>query len=117
MPAGRPTDYDPAICDQIVDKMSEGLSLTAACAELGFWRQRAYEWAERHEELADALKMGKGKRVAFLERRLMKEDFAGPAMTGTIFALKNADPEEWRDKVTNEQTGNVTVEIVKLTDG
>ena len=29
--AGRPSDYDPEICEKILDLMAGGLSLTAAC--------------------------------------------------------------------------------------
>lgn len=102
--SGRPTDYRPTICNELINLMAEGLSLTAAAAELGYHRQRIYEWADTHQELADALKLAKGKRVLKLERDLLalKE---GPAVTARIFALKNADPAEWREKVDHELTG------------
>jgi hypothetical protein len=85
--------------------MSTGLSLTAAAADLGFHRQRVYEWAEKHKELADAIKLARGKRVAFLEKQLLDSGMPGPAITARIFALKNADPEEWREKIVQETTG------------
>lgn len=105
MPAGRPTDYRPNYCEELISLMATGLSLTAAAAELGFHRQRVYEWAEKHDELADAINLARGKRVLFLEKRLLSDGTPSPAMTGTIFALKNADAEEWREKIVNEHTG------------
>jgi hypothetical protein len=104
MPAGRPTDYRPEYGQEIIDLMATGLSLTAAAADLGFHRQRVYEWAEHHPEFADAVKLARAKRVLALERGLL-EATEGPRVTARIFALKNADPEEWREKVVNEHTG------------
>lgn len=43
--------------------------------------------------------------MLFLEKRLLNDGTPSPAMTGTIFALKNADAEEWREKVVNEHAG------------
>lgn len=98
MPAGRPTDWTPTIGGEILALMSTGLSLAASAAELGFHRQRVYEWMERHPEFADTVRLAQGKRQLFLERRLLKDDLPGPQMTSTMFALKNAGPDDWRDK-------------------
>ena len=105
MPAGRPTEYRPEYGEELIALMATGLSLSASAAALGFHRQRVYEWAEKHPELADNINVARGKRLLFLEQRLLRDDTPSPAMTGTIFALKNADAEEWREKVTTEHTG------------
>lgn len=97
MGAGRPTDYKPPMGEEILSLMAGGLSLAAAAAELGIHRQRVYEWMERHPEFADTVKLAQAKRQLFLERRLLSAD-AGPVVTSTIFALKNAGPEDWREK-------------------
>ena len=122
---GRPTDFKPAMGDEILSLMSEGLSLAASAAVIGIHRQRVYEWMERHPEFADTVKLAQVKRQLFLERRLLSAD-TGPVVTSTIFALKNAGPEDWRDKVSQELSGpdggpiqhNVThIELVPLTMG
>ena len=97
MPAGRPTDYRPQFGEEILALMAEGLSLTAAAAELGFHRQRVYEWEERYPEFADVIKLARGKRVLKLERDLLAAPDS-PTVTSRIFALKNAAPDEWRDR-------------------
>jgi hypothetical protein len=102
--AGRPTDFYPELGGEILERMEGGLSLAAAAAELGIHRQRVYEWVERHPEFADTVKLAQAKRQLFLERRLLSAE-TGPAVTSTIFALKNAGPEDWREKVVNELTG------------
>ena len=85
----------------ILQAMAEGLSLAAAAAELGIHRQRVYEWMERHPEFADTIRLAQVKRQLFLERRLLSAK-EGPVVTSTIFALKNAGPEDWRDKQEHE---------------
>lgn len=82
--------------------MAEGLSLAAAAASLGIHRQRVYDWVEKHAAFADTIKLAQAKRQLFLERRLLSAD-AGPVVTSTIFALKNAGPDDWRDKQEVEQ--------------
>lgn len=104
MPAGRPTDYRPAMGEEILAMMAQGFSLQAAAAELGIHRQRVYEWMERHPEFADIVKVAQGKRVLKLERDLLNAS-DGPTVTSRIFALKNASPEEWREKVVQEHVG------------
>jgi len=46
------------------------------------------------------------KRQAFLERRLLTAD-AGPVVTSTIFALKNAAADDWREKQEIDQKTTV----------
>lgn len=94
---GRPTDFKKTYGDEILALMASGLSLAASAAELGFHRQRVYEWMERHPAFADTVKLAQVKRQLFLERRLLSAD-SGPVVTSTIFGLKNAGPEDWREK-------------------
>lgn len=109
MPAGRPTDYRPELGEQILDLMTQGLSLAAAAAEVNVHRQRVYEWLDRHPEFADTIWLAQAKRQLFLERRLLSSD-QGPVVTSTIFALKNAAGEDWREKQEIDQ--NVKAQVI-----
>jgi hypothetical protein len=111
MGAGRPTDYTPELGDKILGLMTEGLSLAAAAAECDVHRQRVYEWVERHPEFADTINLSKSKRQLFLERRLLTAK-DGPVVTSTIFALKNAAGDDWRDK--HEVEHGVTSGLAEL---
>ncbi len=102
--AGRPTKYKPAYCEEVISLMGEGLSFMAACASLGVHRTTAYDWVKEYPDFAAAHELGRGKRVLFLERDLLKAE-SGPQVTSRIFALKNAAPEEWRDKHEHEHGG------------
>lgn len=111
--AGRPTDYRAEYGGEIIALMATGLSLTAAAADLGFGRSTVYQWIDRHPEFADAVNLGRAKRMLVLERQILNQELPGPAVTARIFALKNADrwdrehPErvEWADTVRQEHTG------------
>lgn len=97
MTTGRPSQYTPELGQALIDIMATGLSITAAAAAMGFHRDTIYEWAKTHEDFSDALKRGRGVRVLKLEQDLMRAP-DGPTVTARIFALKNADPTEWRDR-------------------
>ena len=51
-----------------------------------------------------AVKEGETLRTLKLETDLLSAP-DGPTVTSRIFALKNAAPDEWRDKVIQEHTG------------
>lgn len=108
MPAGRPSQYSDSIRQEVINLMAEGLSLTAAMAELGFHRDTAYEWQSKHPEFSDAVKLGQAKRQLFLERRLMGAEI-GAVVTSSIFALKNTGTGDWRDKQEMEHTGDLSI--------
>jgi hypothetical protein len=103
-PPGQPTKYNPARCDEIIAHMGKGLSATAAAGEMNITRMTLHNWEKEHPEFAEAMELGRIKRQAFLEKQLMSPSAPGmvPAM---IFALKNANPKEWRDKQELEHTG------------
>lgn len=109
MVTGRPTDYTKTMGDEILNLMAGGLSLAAAAAEIGIHRQRVYEWVDRYPDFADTVKLAQAKRQLFLERRLLNNELAGPQITSTIFALKNTNHEDWRDKREVEHSGNMEV--------
>lgn len=101
---GRPSEYDPAFCDAVIAAGAQGYSLTAFAGMIGVHRDTLYAWGEVHPAFSDAMKRHKAVRVHRLEFGLLNSASA-PVVTAHIFALKNACPEEWRDKVVQELTG------------
>ncbi len=110
-----PLEYDPKFGDQILEIMEQGLSLAAAAGELGIYRQRVYDWEARHPEFAEKVRLGRSKRQAFLERRLLRAT-EGPIVTSTLFALKNAGQGDWREKQEIEHSGEVAVSTKEQRD-
>ena len=108
MPAGRPTKYSEAYCNEVIAAGDEGLSLTAFAGIIGVARSTINEWMGNHPEFSEAVKVHAAKRTLCLERGLLSSE-QGPKVTARIFALKNADPENWKDKHEVEHSGAVIV--------
>ena len=95
-----------------------------------------HEWKKVHPEFSDSIKEGKHEADTVVERSLYEraKGYAHPEdkifnnegvplivpttkhyppdTTAAIFWLKNRRPEQWRDKVEHEHTGEVDVQIV-----
>jgi transposase len=102
---GRPTKYDPAYCDQVIEFMRKGFSLTAFGGHILVARSTLNEWMNNFPEFSEAVKVAQATRTNYLEGGLLSSEAAGPQITARIFALKNAAPEEWREKQLLEHTG------------
>jgi len=112
---GRPSKYDPAFCDDVINVMATGLSLTAFAGDIGVHRGTINEWMATHPEFSEAVRVAKAKRTASLEKGMLGAE-SGPAVTARMFALKNADPEEWREKQHVEHSGAVDVSTKEQRD-
>lgn len=112
----RPSKYDPRFCDDIVEVMGTGLSKTAWAGSVGVCHDTVIEWAKVHPEFSDAVKRGQAARTLKLEQDLLTGT-EGPKITSRIFALKNAAPMEWREKVETEHSGKIVqgieIELVR----
>ena len=112
-PEGRPSDYKPEYCDLIIQAMGEGVSLTGFAGMIGVSRECIYNWMTRHSEFSDAASRAKAARVLWWERKLMRSR-KGAETTASIFALRNADPTEWRD--IKHTSTDINVRVETLTD-
>lgn len=97
MSTGRPSKYDPKYCQEVIEYMSQGYSLTAFGGSIRVARSTLNVWMAEHPEFSEAVKVAQACRTACLEQGLLGSE-VGPMVTARIFALKNAAPEEWRDK-------------------
>lgn len=104
MAGGRPSKYDPAFCDDVVEHMSNGFSRMAAAGLIGVCYDTFREWVKQYPEFSAAVNLGMAKRLHFLETGLIMAE-SGPQVTSRIFALKNAAPEEWQDRKAVEVSG------------
>lgn len=110
MPAGRPSKYDPAFCDMARESMRNGFSKTATAGSLGVCKATFDNWCAEYPEFLGAVKDGEALRTLKLETDLLSSP-DGPTVTSRIFALKNAAPDEWRDKQQVEHSGGFTVTL------
>lgn len=102
---GRPSLYRPQYCADVVEAMGAGHSFTAFAGMIGVSKDTLYEWKRTHPEFAEASEVAKPARLLFLERRLLEADTT-QKVSSSIFALKNADPSEWREKQTVTVAGD-----------
>lgn len=98
--------------------MRKGYSLTAFAGEIGVNRDTVVDWQKKFPEFSVAVKDGQAGRTRCLEQGLLESEL-GPKTTAHIFALKNADPEGWRDRheVTGADGGPLQVIVQKFTEG
>src|SRR6267142_3727982 len=89
--------------------MGRGYSVTALAGHLGMSKDAIYDWINHHPDFCHAINMGRAARVAALEAKLLTTS-QGVGVNAAIFALKNADPDEWQDRYYTETKVNVTIQ-------
>lgn len=115
MTAGRPSKYDPAYCDQVVEIMADGYSLTAFAGTIRVHRGTLNEWMAVHPEFSEAVKKGKAACAVWWESANRANALSGQGnATSCIFGLKNMAPDEWRDKHEVEHTGPAPVTRIEI---
>lgn len=68
-PIGRPSKYDPAFCDQLVEHMSQGYSFESFGAEIGTCKKTLYNWVKEHDAFLHAYEKGQLAARAWWERQ------------------------------------------------
>jgi DNA-binding XRE family transcriptional regulator len=114
MPAGRPSDYDAAYCDKVIELGRTGASKAEMAAEIGCARSTFALWERAHEEFSEAVKLAVDLSQAWWEKNGRLATFGGTEgfnATSFIFNMKNRFPADWKDKVEQEQTGTLVHEI------
>ena len=108
MPAGRPSKYEERFCDEVVEHMKDGASLTSFAASIGVCRDTVTEWASVHPEFSAAVKRGKAACAAWWEERQRNLALTGVGnATSCIFGLKNMAAEDWADVKELKHSGSI----------
>src|SRR5215471_18617733 len=76
--------------------MGDGRSLTAFAGSIGVSKDSVYRWITDYPDFAEAVEQARAARVNALENKMLEAEKMHE-VTASIFALKNADPEEWRE--------------------
>jgi hypothetical protein len=111
--AGRPSEYKPEYCQRIIDYMAKGHSLTAFAGSIDVDKATVYRWINQHPEFSEAADRAKAKQVCPWEEKLIRAEKGGE-VAASIFALKNAAPDEWRE--VRYASFDTTVRVETLTD-
>lgn len=105
--AGRPTDYDAAYCEQVIELGKAGASKAEMAAELGCARSTFALWEEAHPEFSEAVKLGVDLAQGWWEKQGRLATFGGTDgfnATSWIFTMKNRFRDDWKDKTEQDQT-------------
>jgi hypothetical protein len=100
MSGGRPSLYDPAYCDAVVEHMADGSSLTSFAASVSVSRRTINEWMDAHPEFSQACARAKALCATWWEKqgRTIAVAGGGPgAATMVMFGMKNMGAEDWKD--------------------
>lgn len=110
MPAGRPTKYDPAFCERVVELGKEGYSKASIAAELGVVRATLDDWAAEHPEFSDAITRAREFSQGWWETQGREGIWAGSQFNANAYRLQvmNRFPDDWRDKHDVNLSGSVT---------
>lgn len=100
---GRPSKYNAAFCDRLVEHMAKGLTFESFGAEVGVHRDTLYAWAEKHPAFSDAKKRG----VAHSELFYLK--LSHSIATGQLRRLSAEEPMVRDGKVVYDADGNMVM--------
>lgn len=93
----------------VIEHMAKGHSLTGFAGVIQVNTDTIYEWQTKHPDFSEAVHIGKAARVNALERKLLSADKSAQAAT-SIFALKNACPDEYAEVRNLKVEHNVKLE-------
>jgi hypothetical protein len=107
-PGGRPTKYDPAFCEMVIEWGKQGKSKAWICAELEVVDQTLRNWTEAHPEFLEAMELAHKKSQQWWEDR-GQVGMQGKTIDGSIWSRSMAArfPNDWREKTEtkNEHSG------------
>jgi DNA-binding XRE family transcriptional regulator len=113
---GRPSEYTPDRCSQVLGLAKEGLCKTVIAAALGITRKTLYKWAEENAEFKEALELAiEHSEAAFTEQ--VRAGMWDKTFNAQAAGLYGRNVHKWDAKTEPAPTTNIqTVNIMQLTD-
>lgn len=105
---GRPTKYDPKMCDKVIECGKEGMSKCEMALELDIAYDTFDRWQNERQDFSEAVKAAMRHSQAWWERNGRMATFGGVDgfnATSYIFNMKNRFRADWNDTVKNELSG------------
>ena len=117
MATGRPSQFKPEYCKQVVKYAGQGMSLTEIADKFDVSRTTLDNWAEQHDEFLEALTRATTAAQAWWERAgregMIADKFNAAVWKKTMEARFRDDYTERREI---DHSGKLTVEIVQFSD-
>lgn len=104
---GRPTKYDPAYCEDVVEMGRKGKSRAVMARELDVAMSTMQDWEERHLEFRAATTRARGLARAWWEEQGRSGIWASGEFNASAYRLQmqNRFPRYWRDRKSVEHSG------------
>lgn len=107
MPGGRPSTYDPAYCDRVIEMGKQGYSVVEMAAEIGVHRNTLEtNWTAAHPEFLEAFTHAMQCSQAWWERAgrvgMIENNISAPIWSRSMAARF---PKDWREVKGSEITG------------
>ena len=109
-PVGRPTLYDPAYCDRVIELGRKGKSVEQIASSLEVSLRTMYSWRDAHEEFLHALDDAKTYEQAWWEDQAtcyMLEHKDAAKLNASLWSRSMAArfPKKYRESTKTEITG------------
>jgi hypothetical protein len=118
-PVGRPTKYDKAFCEKVIELGKIGASQCEMALELDISWETFSQWKKEKPEFSDAVKEATRHAQGWWEKQGRLATFGGTEgfnATSFIFNMKNRFQEDWKDKRDIEHSGGIQQIIVDADD-
>lgn len=116
---GRPTKYDPVMCDRVIELGRTGASLAEMALELDVCYATFDNWKNDKPEFLEAVKKAERLSQGWWERQGRIATFGGVNgfnATSYIFNMKNRFKADWRDKSEVDMNHNLGSALDSLND-
>jgi hypothetical protein len=112
MPAGRPTDYKPEFCEEVIELGKAGKSRAQIASALDCSRQTIANWEAAHPEFLDAMRRANDESLAWWEGEAQTGIAKGSAFNASLWAKSMtgrfpAEPYRERVQLTGANDGPV----------
>jgi hypothetical protein len=111
----RPSSYDPAYCEQVIEMGHQGYSVVEMAAEIGVGRTTLErDWPDAHPEFSQALTHARDCSQAWWERQA-RVNLVMPQGGGTFQAsawsrsMAARFPNDWREKTEQKIEGEIAI--------
>ena len=110
-PVGRPSKYNPAFCDQVIELGKLGKSVEQIACELGLSTRVMYKWRDEHQEFMHAMEEAKEYEQYWWEtiaQTHMIEEQGAAKLNASIWSRSMAArfPRKYRESIKQEITGS-----------
>ena len=116
---GRPSEYDPEMCEKVASMGHEGEGVVDVCVELGIVKDTFYRWVKEKPDFSDAVNHYRRNSQQWWERigrNAVIGQVDGFNATAWIFNMKNRFKDDWRDKVEQDLSssdGTMTPTVIE----